>query len=87
MPGKQKEKPERAYPALEEFIERAALDDPKRLFATTRKRLSELAKGPKNPAAQKVLTAVDRVEGLLVELLDLREALASHSGSRRKGRR
>jgi len=86
MPGKQKEKPERTYPALEEFIERAAKDAPKKLFAPTRKKLSELGKGPKGPAALKVLSAIDRAEGLLLELLDLRESLASQA-PRRKGRR
>ncbi len=87
MPGRQKAKPERLYPTLEQFIEGAAKDDPKKLFATTRKRLSELAKGAKGPAAQKVLAAVDRTEELLVELLNLRESLVPQAGSLPKSRR
>jgi hypothetical protein len=84
MSAKPKGTPERTYPALEEFVERASKDDPKRLFAPTRKRLAELAKGPKAPAAKKVMAALDRTEGLLAELVDLRESLAAGARSAKK---
>ena len=87
MPPTQTEAPERVYPALEEFVESAAKGDPKKLFASTRASLSEVAKGPKGPAAQKALSAIDCVEGLLDELLSLRESLVAQAGSAKKTRR
>ena len=87
MSAKPKEPPERTYPALEEFVERGSRDEAKKLFAPTRKRLGELGKGPRAPAAKKALLAIDRVEGLLGELVDLRESLAARARGAKKSRR
>jgi hypothetical protein len=77
MRSKQTAKPERTYPALEEFIEQAPKGAPAQLFAKTRERLSEAARGPRAAAAKRALAAVDRVQSLLDELLELRESLAA----------
>lgn len=87
MPAKQTATPERTYPALEEFVESASKGAPAELFAKTRERLSEAAQGPRAAAAKKALAAVERVQGLLDELLELRESLAAQRLAQKKARR
>ncbi len=87
MPAKQTANRERTNPALEEFVELAPKGAPAELFAKTRERLGDAAKGHRATAAKKALAAIDRVEGLLDELLELRESLLAQRQAAKRARR
>ncbi|MGC4120411.1 MAG: hypothetical protein QM765_38700 [Myxococcales bacterium] len=59
------------YPNLERFLEQADRDSVAGLFAETKKKLEALG-GAKAAGAKKVVSAMEKVEGLLGELYVLR---------------
>ncbi len=59
------------YPNLERFLERADRDSVAKLFGETKKKLGALG-GPKAAGAKKAMAAIEKVEGLLGELYQVR---------------
>lgn len=88
MAGKTKAaaKPEPTYPHLERFLEQADRDSAAKLFAKTRKSLEELG-GPKAANGKKALAAIERVEGLLGELFEVRMKLEEDARKAKTTRR
>lgn len=67
--------PEEAYPAIERFVESATDGDITELFAPLRAALDEL-KGPRKHSASSVVRAIELVEGVLRNLIEVRDKMA-----------
>jgi hypothetical protein len=89
MPGKSKSvppEPVSAYPNIERFLELCERESPAKLFRETKKKLEELS-GSKNAQAKKALSAIERVEGLLGELYEVRLRLEDQARQAKNTRR
>jgi hypothetical protein len=90
MPGKSKAAPKSEpvtqYPNLERFLEQSERDSAAKLFRETKKKLNAVA-GPKGAHATKALAAIERVEGLLGELYEVRLRLEDQARQSKNTRR
>jgi hypothetical protein len=75
------------YPTLERHLETSDRDATAHLFEETKAKLGEIAGGAKGPAAKKALAGIERAEGLLMSLHDVREKLEKDSKTAKKARR
>ncbi len=74
----------RLYPNIERFVETTDPAAAAKLFEATKGKLGELSKGAKAANAKKVLTAIDRVDALIQELLKVRADLEAEGKKARK---
>ena len=90
MPGKSKtpkaDPVASTYPNLERYLEQCERDSAAKLFEHTRKKLDGVG-GNKSAQAKKALAAINRVEGLLAELFDVRTKLEEQARQAKMTRR
>lgn len=74
------------YPNLERFLEQADRESAAKLFAATKKKLEGLS-GAKAAGAKKAVAAMEKVEGLLGELYEVRVRMEADARKSKTTRR